>query len=93
MGKAVLVNEKDNVVTTVSDLKKGDDVVFRAGSGTKQVKATEDIPYGHKVALAKIAKGGDIIKYGEAIGRAKSDIAPGRWVHTHNTDETYQPSR
>jgi altronate dehydratase small subunit len=93
MGKAVLVNEKDNVVTAVSDLKKGEDAVYRVGSGTKQIKASEDIPYGHKTALAKIAKGSDIIKYGETIGRASKDIEPGQWVHTHNTEETYTPSR
>jgi len=93
MGKAVLVNEQDNVVTLVSDVKKGEDVIYRVGSGTKQIKSGEDIPYGHKVALSQIAKGGGIIKYGEAIGRASSDITPGQWVHTHNTDETYVPSR
>ena len=93
MGKAVLVNNKDNVVTAVSDLKKGEDAVYKVGSGTKQIKAGEDIPYGHKVSLTKIAKGSDIIKYGEKIGRASKDIEPGQWVHTHNTGETYTPSR
>ncbi len=93
MGKAVLINEKDNVATAVSDLKQGEDAVYRVGSGTKQIKASEDIPYGHKIALAKIAKGSNIIKYGEAIGRAKSDIGAGQWVHTSNTDETYTPTR
>jgi altronate dehydratase small subunit len=93
MGKAVLVNDKDNVVTIVSDVKKGEDIVYRVASGTKQIKSSEEVPYGHKVALVAIAKGGDIIKYGEAIGRASSDISPGQWVHTHNTAETYTPSR
>jgi len=93
MGKAVLVSEKDNVVTAVSDVKKGEDAVYRVGSSTRQIKTNEDIPYGHKVALTKIAKGSDIIKYGETIGRARSNIGPGQWVHTHNTDETYVPSR
>ena len=93
MGKAVLVNKKDNVITAVSDLKDGEDVVYLADSGMKSINTTEAIPYGHKVALTKISKGSDIIKYGEVIGRAKSDIKPGGWVHTHNTDETYAPSR
>ncbi|MCD6452778.1 MAG: UxaA family hydrolase [Dehalococcoidales bacterium] len=93
MGKAVLVNDKDNVVTAVSDIKSGEDAVYRVSSGTKQIKASEDIPYGHKIALTEIAKGSAIIKYGEMIGRAKQDIKPGQWIHTHNTDETYAPSR
>ena len=93
MGRAVLVDNKDNVVTIVSDVKKGEDVAYRVGSGTKQVKADEDVPYGHKIALTKIVKGSGIIKYGEVIGRAKGEIVPGQWVHTSNTDETYTPSR
>lgn len=93
MGKAVLVNDKDNVVTAVSDLRAGEDVTYRVGSEIRQIKVGETIPYGHKIAITKIARGSDIIKYGEIIGRAKSDIQPGQWVHTHNTDETYTPSR
>jgi len=93
MGKVILVNEKDNVVTAVSGLKKGEDAVYRVGSETRQIKTSEAIPFGHKTALTKIAKGSDIIKYGETIGRASKDIELGQWVHTHNTDETYTPSR
>ena len=93
MGKAILVNDKDNVVTAVLDFKKGGEVTCRVGSETRQIKTNEAIPYGHKIALTRIAKGSAIIKYGEMIGRAKSDIQPGEWVHTHNTDETYAPSR
>ncbi len=43
-----------------------------------------EIPAGHKFALKDIAKGEYIIKYGEIIGRAKTDIYKGEWVHTHN---------
>jgi len=93
MGKAVLVNDKDNVVTAVSDLKEGEEAVYRIGPEVRQIKVSQAIPYGHKVALTKIPKGGSIIKYGEIVGRAKTDIEPGQWVHTHNTDETYTPSR
>ncbi len=45
---------------------------------------TESIPAGHKFALRDIAKGEYVIKYGEIIGRATSDIQKGEWVHTHN---------
>jgi altronate dehydratase len=93
MGNAILVKEKDNVVTCVSDLKKGEEATYRVGSKTKQVIVNEDVPFGHKIAITKIAKEGDIIKYGEVIGRAKTDIEVGKWVHTHNTEETYVPTR
>ncbi len=45
---------------------------------------TDTIPAGHKFALRDIAKGEYVIKYGEIIGRATSDIQKGEWVHTHN---------
>ncbi len=44
------------------------------------------IPYGHKVALQDIKKGECVIKYGFPIGRAKSDIKKGDWVHSHNLE-------
>lgn len=44
----------------------------------------ENIPAGHKFALCDIAKGEYVVKYGEIIGRASTDIKKGEWVHTHN---------
>lgn len=93
MSNAVLVNGRDNVITAVSDLKKGDDAIYTADLDTRRIKTIEDIPYGHKIAITKRAKGSAIVKYGETIGRAKEDIEPGAWVHSHNTEETYIPSR
>ena len=43
-----------------------------------------EIPAGHKFALRDIAQGEYVIKYGEIIGRAKTNIQKGEWVHTHN---------
>jgi altronate hydrolase len=45
---------------------------------------TKNVPAGHKYALRAIDAGEYVIKYGEIIGRATSDIAKGEWVHTHN---------
>jgi altronate dehydratase len=92
MVNAILIDQKDNVVTLVSDIKSGDEVEYQVGSGINKVKAIEKIPYGHKMAIDRIAQGGDIVKYGEAIGHAKKDIQPGAWIHSHNTNEIYAPS-
>lgn len=54
-----------------------DDTDFR-------LTAVEDIPIGHKVALADIAAGDTILKYGQDVGRAVAAIGRGRHVHTHN---------
>ena len=56
------------------------------------LNACGNIPAGHKYALKDIKKGETIIKYGQIIGRASTDIKEGEWVHTHNVkshlDET-----
>ena len=39
---------------------------------------------GHKYALRDIAKGEDVIKYGNPIGHATEDIKKDEHVHTHN---------
>ena len=54
---------------------------------------------GHKYALRDIAKGENIIKYGNPIGHATCDIKKGEHVHTHNVktnlsgnlEYTYEP--
>ncbi len=56
----------------------------------------KQIPAGHKFALRDISAGEYVIKYGEIIGKATSDIKKGEWVHTHNVkshlDETVEYS-
>ena len=46
----------------------------------------QTIPYGHKMALSDIKQGDYVIKYGFPIGRAKTDIKKGDWIHSHNLE-------
>ena len=62
---ALLMDEKDNVVTCVTEVAAGQDVVYRKGQEFCTVKAEENIPYCHKVALVDLKKGDEVIKYGE----------------------------
>ncbi len=48
------------------------------------VVAAERIPAGHKVAVRPHAKGEPIRRYGQIIGFATADIAPGQHVHVQN---------
>ncbi|MDO5641046.1 MAG: UxaA family hydrolase, partial [Paracoccus sp. (in: a-proteobacteria)] len=41
-------------------------------------------PAGHKIARIAIAQGQPVVKYGQVIGYATADIAPGDHVHSHN---------
>lgn len=43
-----------------------------------------DLKDGHKYAISPIAKGENVIKYGNPIGHATADIQVGEHVHTHN---------
>ena len=48
------------------------------------ITASERIPAGHKVAIRAHAAGEPIRRYGQIIGFATRDIAPGQHVHTQN---------
>ena len=81
---ALLMNPADNVVTTVTEIAQGADVCFMKGCETIVLRAEEDIPYCHKVALADIAVGSDVIKYGESLGRLVTPVGKGCWVNDQN---------
>jgi (2R)-sulfolactate sulfo-lyase subunit alpha len=51
---------------------------------TVTLRAADDIPLGHKVALRDVGNGETIVKYGHDIGRAVADIPRGGHTHVHN---------
>lgn len=72
-------------------LSGDDDVVIAArplAAGTtidaEGVTCVDAIPAGHKLAVRRIARGSPVRRYGQTIGFATADIAPGHHVHTHN---------
>ncbi len=83
---ALMISEKDNVATLLEDVTAGTEVLVRLGSKTDTVNARENITFGFKIAVSDIARGADIIKYGEPIGIASSDIKRGDMVHVHNLE-------
>lgn len=84
MKYALKVSEKDNVVTVLSQVKKGETVSYLDNKEKREVVAQNDIPIYHKIAIRDIKTDEDIVKYGENIGRASIDITKGSHVHTHN---------
>lgn len=82
---ALLLHEKDNVVTLLQSVLKDEKIVFCDGKGNlKSCLTMQDIPSFHKAAIRKISKGDTVYKYGEYIGTATRSIMPGEHVHTHN---------
>lgn len=87
MKKGILLHEAaDDVGVAAMDLKTGEEVqaVTLEGELVTQVKLTEDIPLGHKVAMRDLAAEKHIQEYGRTIGRAVAPIAAGAHVHVHN---------
>lgn len=85
---ALRCNDRDNVAVLFEENTAANtevDVRDKRGN-VCLVTVNQAVPYGHKLAVAPIAKGEDIIKYGESIGVATQDIAPGDHVHIHNMD-------
>ncbi len=72
----IRIHSADNVVVALHTVP--------AGTAFAGVTASREIPQGHKMAIAPVAAGEQVVKYGFSIGRATAAIAPGGWVHTHN---------
>ena len=81
---ALMMNPADNVVTTVTEINKGEDVCYMNGTKCVTLKAEENIPYCHKVALTDLSQGSEVIKYGESLGRMVMPVAKGCWVNGQN---------
>jgi len=80
-------DRRDNVgVVVVEELSKGDEMlcVVTEDNSDFVLVAQQDVPIGHKVALADLGEGDTIIKYGEDIGKMVSSVAAGEHVHVHN---------
>ena len=81
MNKPLLViHEKDNVGVVLESAAKGDTCAHQGAT----IEITEPIEFAHKVALVDIGKAENVVKYGENIGYALTDIQAGQWVHVHN---------
>ena len=82
---AIHINANDNVAVALSPIAAGEALDFGGAAGEPAgVTALEDIPCGHKVALAELPAGARVIKYGQPIGSLTADVRRGAWVHTHN---------
>ena len=85
-GKSALVlDAKDNVAVALADLASGDSCQVAEDGGAKyQVVVIEAIPFGHKFALTDLRQDDPVFKYGEEIGKMKSPLQKGGWIHVHN---------
>ena len=81
---AIMLNNMDNVCTSVKTLEKSAKITIKFENEMVSLFIRENINLCHKISLDHIKKGESIIKYGEIIGVATSHINKGTHVHTHN---------
>lgn len=82
--KVIVITARDNVATALEALAAGETIEVN----DRQVTVRESIASGHKVALRSIGAGEAVVKYGNPIGTATSEIAAGAHVHVHNVAST-----
>lgn len=87
MIQAFIIHKEDNVAIVAENVSAGQEVGYVLDGETVLLTAKDDIPVYHKIASRDIAKGQQVLKYGEEIGIASQDIPKGSHVHTHNVDE------
>ena len=76
----VRLDRADNVAVATRMLARGETISL----SDLTVTLRTDILPGHKIAVASIASGTSVTKYGQPIGLATADIQPGDHVHCHN---------
>ncbi|SIT47829.1 D-galactarate dehydratase [Paraburkholderia ribeironis] len=74
----IRVHPNDNVAIVVNDGGLGEGAVFPDG-----LTLRERVPQGHKVALADLAEGDEVIRYNVVIGYALKALAKGSWINEH----------
>lgn len=74
----IILHPSDDVAVARVPVRAGDPI------GIDEITARELIGRGHKVALRAIPAGREVLKYGQVIGVATRDIAPGEHVHLQN---------
>ena len=74
------LHPSDNVAIARVALSPGQELRVNGRSITVE----DPVPAGHKIAVAAVGAGENVLRYGQLIGRARIGIQPGRHVHTHN---------
>lgn len=87
MINSFIVHPNDTVAVVNKSISKGENVAFIFDDKEITIKAMDDIPAYHKVAIKTVKKGKTVLKYGEVIGYATADIELGFHVHTQNLSD------
>ena len=81
MQNFIKINENDNVIVALNTIPERTEISLEDGT---RVTSNMEIPAGHKMAIADIEEGAEVIKYGYRIGFTKEAVTAGDWIHVHN---------
>ena len=95
-GPTIRLNSGDNVAVALREIASG------TALPDSNVVTRDIVPAGYKVAMQDIGQGEPILKYRVTVGFAKTDLAAGTMLHSHNVEfrefdrdyrysEDYQP--
>lgn len=85
MPRAIVLNPGDNVATLIDPGEKGARCALQ-GEAKGEIELLQAIPFGHKVCIRATPAGGDIVKYGQVIGKAAKALSVGEHTHVHNVE-------
>lgn len=85
MEKFIKLHREDNVAIATRNLAKGTIIKVNA----RAILLNSAIDFGHKIAVGRIKKDSEVLKYGLPIGLATVDISMGQHVHFHNLKSNY----
>lgn len=84
--KVWVIDARDNAGTVIGSDIEGAMQVPVVGGASGTLAVLQPVPYGHKVALAELPEGADVIKYGVVIGRLSAAVRTGEHMHVHNLE-------
>ncbi len=83
--KVIILNSTDNVATVLEKIEENTELEVEIEPGKSEtITAITKIPFLHKIAIKDIPAGTAVIKYGQIIGKATSNIQKGEHIHTKN---------
>ena len=85
---AIRLSPSDNVAVACRSLVPGETIDIDG----VPLLIREGVNLGHKIAVAPLKLGDEIIKYGMPIGSATAAVPAGGWVHMHNMQSNYIPA-
>ncbi len=87
MSRVLQIHERDNVITALADLKKGEQVSW----DDQHCLLVEDIPQKHKFFTRNFQPGEEIIMHGVLVGKIQVPVIQGSLMTTDNVKHAAEP--